>query len=179
MNKKVRGLIILALALAIPILIIANQHILSEYEWGTLGYLGVFVVMLITSATVILPVPGLAVATVAGAFANPLLVGIAGGLGSALGEFTGYLAGYGGVDVINGKMQEYERMKSKLTEKDRAFAMIFFLALIPNPLFDIAGIAAGAIKYPWWKYFIACALGKIIKVAVFAYMGYLAMAALL
>ncbi|MCX8199936.1 MAG: VTT domain-containing protein [Candidatus Micrarchaeota archaeon] len=180
MDNKAKGALILALALAIPVLILLNYDAISGYEWGALGYVGVFIVMLLTSATVILPVPGLALATIAGAFANPILIGIAGGLGSAIGELTGYFIGYGGIDVVDGKkIKEYEKIKSRLMEKDRAFLLIFTLALIPNPLFDVAGIAAGAIKYPYWKYLAACALGKIIKVGVFAYLGYLAAAAIL
>ncbi len=179
MDNRIKGLLIVILALIIPIIIFVNYDAIAKYDWSSLGYFGVFLVMLITSATVILPVPGLAVATIAGAFANPLLIGVAGGLGSALGELTGYLAGYGGSELIDGKkMKEYEKIKKMLMEKDRAFILIFFLALIPNPLFDIAGIAAGAIRYPLWKFLLACALGKIIKVAVFAYLGYLAFAAL-
>lgn len=174
-NEKIKGLLILGAALLIPVLIILNYGQISKYEWGQLGYAGIFAIMFITSATVILPLPGLAAATIAGAFANPLLIGIVGGLGSATGEMTGYMAGYGGSKILDGKgRKHYVRIKEMLTEKGRAFILIFLFALIPNPLFDLAGLAAGTIRYPPWKFFIACALGKIIKVAAFAYFGYLA-----
>jgi len=45
------------------------------------------------------------------------------------------------------------------------------LALIPNPFFDLAGMAAGMLKMPLPKFLIACLLGKIIKMWIFAYAG--------
>ncbi len=175
MDAKIKGIAIIALAVLIPALILINYDYIATYDWSSLGYAGVFVVMLITSATVILPVPGLAVATIAGAFANPLMVGIVGGVGSALGEITGYMAGYGGSEIVDGKRQkQYDGIKNALMKKNADLLLIFALSIIPNPFFDVAGIAAGAIKYPLWKFIVACALGKIIKIAIFAYLGYLA-----
>ena len=49
---------------------------------------------------------------------------------------------------------------------------IFALALIPNPLFDIAGLAAGAAGIAWWKFLIAAGIGKTIRAIAFAYIGY-------
>ncbi|MEE8173894.1 MAG: hypothetical protein V3T71_01085, partial [Dehalococcoidia bacterium] len=51
---------------------------------GKYGYLGVFLVTFLSSATVILPVPGLAVIFVAAATWNPLLVGLVGSVGGTL-----------------------------------------------------------------------------------------------
>ena len=48
---------------------------------------------------------------------------------------------------------------------------IFLLALVPNPLFDMAGFIAGASRMPVWKFLFFCLLGKIIKMLVFAYLG--------
>lgn len=180
MDKKVKGIIIIAFALLLPVIIIANYDAVKAYDWSSLGYVGIFIVMFLTSATVILPLPGLAVATVAGAVANPILIGISGGIGSALGEIIGYLTGYGGSQIINGNnVKEYEKIRKMLTEKDRTFIMLFLFSLIPNPLFDVAGIIAGSIKYPAWKFFLACALGKIIKITIFAYLGYLTISSFL
>ena len=41
--------------------------------------------------------------------------------------------------------------------------MIFVLAVIPNPVFDLAGLAAGMLRMPVLRYFTAAATGKIIK----------------
>jgi hypothetical protein len=55
------------------------------------GYAAVFLVGLVSNATVVLPVPGLAVSSVMGGVFNPWIVGLVGGLGQALGELTGYM----------------------------------------------------------------------------------------
>ena len=42
--------------------------------------------------------------------------------------------------------------------------LILLLALIPNPFFDLAGIAAGSLKIPISQFFIFCAIGEILKI---------------
>lgn len=169
MDKNKHGLILIIITILFSLILILNYDFLVNYDWLSLGYVGIFIVMFFTSATVILPLPGLAVTTLAGAFANPLLIGIIGGLGSALGELVGYFFGYGGGEVLNSK--KYTDMKEKLRNSKGIFPIIFIFSLIPNPLFDLAGIASGALKYPVWKFLIACLLGKIIKITLFAYLG--------
>ena len=48
---------------------------------------------------------------------------------------------------------------------------IFVLAILPLPLFDIAGMAAGVLKMPLPKFLIATLGGKLIKMWLAAYMG--------
>jgi uncharacterized membrane protein YdjX (TVP38/TMEM64 family) len=48
---------------------------------------------------------------------------------------------------------------------------ILVLAAIPNPFFDLAGIAAGVAKIPVWKFLLFCWMGQLIKMAMFAYAG--------
>jgi membrane protein YqaA with SNARE-associated domain len=48
---------------------------------------------------------------------------------------------------------------------------IFVLALIPNPLFDIAGAIAGLLRFPLWKFLLVGAAGRIPKHIFFAYSG--------
>ncbi len=179
-KEKIKGTLIVLITIAIIGAILLNINYIQLYNWKGLGYFGVFIVMLITSATVVFPIPGLAVATLAGPFANPILLGIFGGVGSALGELTGYMIGYGGREIIDGKrIKEYNEIKNKLKKKNEDAIILFALALTPNPLFDVAGIAAGALKYPLWKFLLITTPGKIIKVILFAYLGYYAAGALI
>ncbi|MDD5317231.1 MAG: VTT domain-containing protein [Candidatus ainarchaeum sp.] len=141
-----------------------------EPQLGEYGYAGVFLVMLVSSATVILPVPGLLSAFAMGHAYNFALVGIAGGIGSALGELSGYLLGFGGAGLVEDRrIAAYEETKKWM--RSNGFLTIFVLSALPNPVFDLAGIAAGSLGYPWWKFLAACALGKILKVTAFAYAG--------
>lgn len=132
------------------------------------GYLGAFLISLVSSATIILPIPGLAVIFALGATYNPYLIGLAAGAGSALGELSGYMAGYSGQIVIKDS-KTYQRMEAWM--KRRGSIIIFVLAFVPNPLFDLAGAAAGVLRYPVWKFLLFCFSGKAPKSILVALAG--------
>lgn len=131
------------------------------------GYLGVFLIPFIGSASFILPMPGLAVIATGGALLPPVagvppwvIVGLLAGLGEALGELTGYAAGYGGRAVLQHRrfMATIERWMHH-----QGSLVMFTMAAIPNPFFDVAGVIAGAVRMPLWKFFTAVLLGKVLK----------------
>jgi membrane protein YqaA with SNARE-associated domain len=132
------------------------------------GYPGIFIVSLLGNATVILPAPSLAVVFGMGGVLNPLLVGLVAGVGEALGELTGYMAGYGGRAVIE-DWQMYHRLERWMQR--HGSATIFVLSAIPNPIFDLAGIAAGALRFPLQWFLLSCWVGKTIKTIAFAFIG--------
>jgi membrane protein YqaA with SNARE-associated domain len=124
------------------------------------GYLGAFVIGFLANATVILPAPSMAFTAALGGVLNPLLVGIAAGTGEALGEITGYLAGLSGNAVIENRAF-YESVQRYM---ERYGAWVFFvLAAIPNPLFDIVGIAAGMVRFPIVGFLLSVWVGKTFK----------------
>ena len=133
------------------------------------GYAAVFLVGLVSNATVVLPVPGLAVSSVMGSVFNPWIVGLVGGLGQALGELTGYMAGYSGQTLVDGN-PTYNRL-TRWMQRYGTWT-IFVLALIPNPVFDLGGMAAGTLRFPLLKFLVACTAGKVIKNMIFALAGY-------
>jgi uncharacterized membrane protein YdjX (TVP38/TMEM64 family) len=137
-------------------------------QLGALGYPGIFLVSILANATIILPVPGILITSAMGAIFNPFWVAVAAGTGAALGELTGYLAGFSGQGIIENRKWyvRFERWMKKYGD-----ITIFVLAIIPNPLFDVAGMTAGALKMPVWRYLIWVTLGKIIKMMIFAYFG--------
>ncbi|MBT3337512.1 MAG: VTT domain-containing protein [Anaerolineae bacterium] len=132
------------------------------------GYPGIFLIALLANATVLIPAPGLAVVFTMGSIFPPIAVGIAAGTGGALGELSGYLAGFSGQAIVE-RMDIYERI-SPWVEKYGTLA-ILILAAIPNPFFDLAGIAAGVAKMPLVKFLFACWGGQLIKMTAFAYAG--------
>jgi membrane protein DedA with SNARE-associated domain len=103
-SKKVLALLLVIAFIAFIYLANPVGFIMSRLD--TLGYVGVFLIMLLSSATIILPAPGLAGVVIAGAFLNPFWVGVAGGTGSALGELSGYFAGFGGKVIIERKRRK-------------------------------------------------------------------------
>jgi membrane protein YqaA with SNARE-associated domain len=135
---------------------------------GAYGYPGLFLLNLLASATLILPAPGLALAFAAGASLSPWLVGLAVGSGSTLGELTGYVAGYSGRGTIENDPQ-YARVHGWMTRF--GLWVIFLLSLVPNPLFDVAGITAGVMKIPVWQFLSAAWFGKVIKSTLVALAG--------
>lgn len=135
------------------------------HRLGQWGYAGAFVISLVASASIILPVPGLPIAMGMGVALNPLLLGIVTGVGSAIGEFSGYVAGASGRALVpESQSMRYERLE-RWTEKYGPLA-IFLVAVAPVPIFDLAGIAAGAIRMPMWQFFVAAALGKTVKYTI-------------
>jgi membrane protein YqaA with SNARE-associated domain len=133
------------------------------------GYAAVFIVGLVSNATLILPVPGLAVSSVMGGVFNPWIVGIVGGVSQALGELTGYMAGYSGHALVEAN-RTYERVDRWM--RRYGALTIFVMAVIPNPIFDVGGIIAGAMRFPVWKFLVSCTAGKVIKNIGFALIGF-------
>jgi uncharacterized membrane protein YdjX (TVP38/TMEM64 family) len=132
------------------------------------GYVGIFIISVIGNATVLFPVPSLMAVFAGGTALNPLMVGLVSGVAEPIGELSGYLAGYGGSAVIEDKAA-YVRLESWM--RRNGYLTIFVLSVIPNPLFDLAGIAAGALRFPVWKFLVACWAGKTIKAVAIAYAG--------
>jgi len=156
----------LFLALAITGAIVAFRDRWADV--AAYGYLGVFVVSVLGNATVIFPVPSLVVVFAGGMTFNPLLVGLVAGMAEPLGELTGYLAGYGGSVVIENR-DTYARLEKWMQR--HGYLTIFLLSAIPNPIFDLAGIAAGALHFPLRRFLLACWMGKTIKTTLIAYAG--------
>ena len=132
------------------------------------GYPGIFLISILANATIILPAPGIAIVFAMGGVFNPFFVGVVAGAGAAIGEISGYLAGFSGQTVIQ-NIKIYNRIKSWM--QNYGSFTILLLAAIPNPFFDFAGMAAGALKMPIQKFIFWCVIGKVIKMLIFAYTG--------
>jgi uncharacterized membrane protein YdjX (TVP38/TMEM64 family) len=137
-------------------------------ELAVYGYPGIFVLSFLAYATVLLPAPGVAVVFTMGSIFNPVGVALAAGTGAALGELSGYLAGFSGQAVVE-RADMYERLTRWM--KKNGSLTIFLLAAIPNPFFDLAGVAAGSLKMPVVRFFIFCWMGEVVKMAIFAFAG--------
>jgi uncharacterized membrane protein YdjX (TVP38/TMEM64 family) len=156
----------IALAVAISVTIFALRGKIGQLK--ALGYAGAFSIMLLGNATIILPAPGLTFVFALGSALHAIPVGLAAGAGGALGELTGYLAGYGGRAVIKDQAL-YQRFEGWM--RRYGLATLLFLAIIPNPFFDIAGVAAGALRFTWWRFLLVSWAGKTIQGILIAYAG--------
>jgi uncharacterized membrane protein YdjX (TVP38/TMEM64 family) len=153
-----------SIAITALVLVFRKQLVaLGEY-----GYLGVFLIAVLGNATVVFPVPGMAVVFASASVLNPILVGLVAGLGEPLGELTGYLAGYAGSAIVEDGAR-FRQIRGMVERK--GFLTLFVLSAIPNPVFDLAGMAAGMAKYPVLSFLLPCWLGKTLKSLIVALVG--------
>jgi membrane protein YqaA with SNARE-associated domain len=163
---KIIRILILVLLISLTIYLLIIRDRINDL--GAYGYPGIFLISVAANATIIFPLPGVVVTSAMGAVFNPFWVAVAAGLGAAVGEFSGYLAGFSGRAVIENR-QWHERLVKWMGKYGDITILVF--SFIPNPLFDVAGMTAGALKMPWYRFLLWCAIGKILKMLLFAYTG--------
>lgn len=140
------------------------------------GYPGLFALNVIASGSIVLPIPALPIVfgmaaaktSVGLPIFNWFWLGVAAAAGATIGELSGYGAGFSGQAIFD-RTAVYERLH-QWTERYGIWTLTV-LAFIPNPLFDMAGIAAGTLKMPLWKFLIATLIGKLFKMWLVAWAG--------
>ncbi len=169
-RQKAFSIIILiamvALSLAVTFLPLEPESL------SVFGYGGIFLITLLGAMSLFVPGPTMIAALMVGAQLNPLLVGLFAGSGSAIGETTGYAAGYATRAVVQEPTQNkawYWRVLDWMSHYP--FLTLFGFAVIPNPLSDVSGLIAGRIGYPYWRFLLATFLGKAIRFGLTAYVG--------
>ena len=176
------GLVVLVPSVGLLIVTIVVPDLTDRLE--ALGYGGVFLANLASTATVFIPVPGLTAAgqtliVTQGKELNPIIVGLLGGTGMALGEVTAYAAGAAGSEAAEeGRLQApkairavVERVISRVDwlMDHYGFATLTVLSAIPNPFFELAGLTAGATRMNFWRFMIAVLIGKNIRGLLLAF----------
>ena len=139
-----------------------------QERFAGLGYLAVFVITIVAAATVILPAPGAVSVAAFGAVLNPWLVGLVAATGQTIGELSGYYIGWSGRGVVQ-NVRGYAAIKRWMDR--HGVATLFVLAMIPNPVFDVAGMIAGASRFGVVKFIAASWPGRAIKNTGFAFAG--------
>jgi membrane protein YqaA with SNARE-associated domain len=174
------GVALLALALGVILASWLLRDALPALQ--DLGYVGIFLVGVIGAASVVaLPAPTLATICLGATLLDlhPIAVGLAAGVGESLGEMVGYLVGLGGQTFL-AKGKIYSKVHGWVQR--RGGLALFVLALVPNPLFDLAGLAAGALRFPAYRFFLWVLAGKSLRdvaVATLCFMGLARIPALL
>lgn len=135
------------------------------------GYFGVFTMSIVGAAFIVVPVPYTLFIYMLGAFLDPFLLAIAGGLGSAVGEFSGYMFGYYGRKVIGKEQRRKMEFMVRFLNHYGPIA-IFLFALTPLPD-DLLFIPFGMMRYRFVKAFVPCILGKTLMCFILAYSGQL------
>lgn len=160
--------VIFVIAITVSIYLVYGRHPERLVELKNYAYWGAFFISLAGNATVILPgavLPilstiGISLYPVTGS-PGPILVGLAGGIGAAIGEITGYMVGYSGRGIV-----ERSKLYSLVEGWMRRWGAltVFILSVLPF-FFDVVGIAAGVLRFPLWRFFLFCWLGRTILYA--------------
>ncbi|UCF44905.1 MAG: VTT domain-containing protein [Candidatus Bathyarchaeota archaeon] len=139
------------------------------------GYLGIFLISLLGAMSIFVPIPYTVVIFILGGLPSfdPLWIAVAAGAGAAIGEFSGYLIGFGGRRVIGEKYKKKMDFLTKLFKKYGPIA-IFIFALTPLPD-DLLFIPLGVMRYSLIRAFIPALLGKFFSNLIIAYSGRLSL----
>lgn len=151
--------------------VIPVLDIVSLFEG--LGYIGIFLISMFGTMTIIFPIPYLITIYIMAASKayNPIILGIIGGLGATIGEITLYiLARMGRIALSDKKLRELDSIRDYLDKYGWIAVFIFAATPLPD---DILYPFLGLIKYDATKLFISCFLGKALLTGVVAYAGLL------
>jgi membrane protein YqaA with SNARE-associated domain len=152
--------------LAAVAVIVAAALLHSHLSFSHLGYTGIAISALLASGGLVIPVPALAAACAASVFLVPILVAVIAGTSETVGELTGYFLGFSGRGFLT-RGALYQKLEGWM--RQRGWLVLFLLAVIPNPIFDVAGIAAGALRFPVWAFMGVVLAGKLIKFVAIVY----------
>jgi membrane protein DedA with SNARE-associated domain len=162
--------LLLVIAITVALQLVYGLHPEKLKELKAHLYLGAFLISLIGNATIIFPGAVLVILSNLGillysntGLLGPIIVGLLGSVGAVIGETTGYIAGYSGREIV-GRGKIYGQVKGWV-RRWGALA-IFVISLIPF-VFDLVGIAAGILRFPFWRFMLFCWLGRVILYTVF------------
>jgi membrane protein YqaA with SNARE-associated domain len=139
----------------------------------TFAYAGAFIVCLVANAVVAIPIPYIPVIAHIGATAeSPALVVALAALGSVLGESVAFVVGRAEQGLVS-EHPLYKRLHRLAERKWLAGLVLFGLAVPLNPLFDVAGLAAGAMGMRYRVFFVAVFTARIVRMALIVWLGVL------
>lgn len=163
--KRIIEIIFLIVIVALSISIFILKDKIGEVS--DVSYLGLFFLCFLANSTVLLPAPSLMIAASCALIMNPWLVALFASLGSSLGELVGYAFG----SVSKDLSPKFQKLVDRLTAKiHNQVLLVFVLAVLPLPLFDVVGIYSGGSKMNLIKFYVACFAGKLIKMLVYTKM---------
>lgn len=144
----------------------------KDIDWKyliTLKYFGFALVCLIGSAIVFLPFPIAVFIGVSALFLNPFIVGLLGGIATAIGSSVPYFVGREGT-IIFKDIRGYEKIHKWVASNSRGFWSILAISILPIPVFDVVGITSGVLGVNFKKYVLAVLIGKTVCYLSFALM---------
>ena len=166
----IRPMLVAAIAIALNIIAYLMIPPDLAYRLGALGYIGVVLITRISNATIVVPIPYFGLVAALSPGLSMVGVGIAGALGSVIGESVGFFVGRSGRGVVE-QTRFYRWVQRQLEHPWRAFVVLFALSAPPNPAFDVAGLTAGAMGLPYWIFLSAVFLARLVRFGIVAFVG--------
>ena len=149
-------------------------YIYRDYlkDASALGFLGLFVVNFVSSATFFISSPAFLTIITGGNLYSPVSVAVIASLGASLGDMLAFAFGHSGRKLTKKKLDRHKAIRFLEKHFHRhGVLIIFLLAIIPNPFFDAVGILAGVLNYPPMRFFTIMLVGRFIRYWALAQVG--------
>jgi membrane protein DedA with SNARE-associated domain len=175
-REAIIGGISLAVTIALSLFILQHRSYIEQIShWG---YLGCFVINVLTNGTFILPGFGIVITFTLGGVLNPAIVGAVAGIGEAIGAIGAYFTGYAGRGLIRDSNSSLYLRFNNIIDRHGSKA-IFLVSALLSPVFYPFAVFLGMVRFGWVRFFLATWAGRTVKSMVLAYLGYLGLSALL
>jgi membrane protein DedA with SNARE-associated domain len=168
--------IFLAVIIALSLFIIRHRDYIEQLSYW--GYLGLFVITVLSNGTFILPGFGIVITFTLGGVLNPAIVGAVAGIGEAVGAIGAYFTGYAGRGLLRDNNNGLYLRFSNIIDHHGSKA-IFFVSALLSPVFYPFAVFLGMIRFGWVRFFLATWAGRTVKSMILAYLGYLGLRAVL
>lgn len=165
-KSKFFFLIYILIVSVLSVFVYLNADFILQYD--TYSYGIVLILCVFANASILLPAPGLMVVVSASVVLNPIIVSVIAALGFTIGDSIGFFGGYTGKQTI-GESEKESKLQRIFLKYD--WLVVFIFGVLPLNVFDIIGIMAGYNKMKYYKFFVSCYLGKLIKSLFYAYGG--------
>jgi membrane protein DedA with SNARE-associated domain len=175
-REAIIGGISLAVTIALSVFIIYHRSYIDQIaHWG---YIGCFIISVLTNGTFILPGVGIVITFTLGGILNPAIVGAVAGIGEAIGAVGAYFTGYAGRGLFRDSNSNSYLRFSDIIDRHGSKA-IFFVSALLSPIFYPFAVLLGTLRFGWVRFFLATWAGRTVKNMALAYLGYFGLGSIL
>jgi len=193
-RKYILGGLFLGGIIAGCVFIVFHWEYVTRFEH--FGYLGLFLITILTGSPPPVPVPYMIIIFTFGVILKPQLVGLVSGLGLTVGAILLYLTGRGGrrfLPQFNISEPSSEGYSSRLAgflrkiklpqildfANRRGTLAVFVFSVLPNPFFAPMVVTMGTTRFSFVRFFLSCLAGQTAKAMILAYLGYFGLSSVL
>jgi membrane protein DedA with SNARE-associated domain len=175
-REAIIGGISLVVTVALSLLIIQQRSYIDQIaHWG---YLGCFIINVLTNGTFLFPGFGIVITFTLGGVLNPAIVGAVAGIGEAIGATGAYFTGYAGRGLFRDSNNSLYLRFTNIIDRHGSKA-IFFVSALLSPLFYPFAVFLGMVRFGWVRFFLATWAGRTAKSMALAYLGYYGLGSIL